>query len=133
MTMFPDLQPFATPKPEGLLERIVHIASDPDDLVLDFFAGSATTAAVSHKMGRRWIAIERSLATVAKYALPRLAKVVNGQDGGGISEQVGWDGGGSFSVYETPGFSRTSKSVRTKLPLLIKENARRQPASQVVA
>lgn len=87
---------FATPKPERLLQRIVHIASEPGDIVLDCFGGSGTTAAVAHKMGRRWVTSEREAVTVERFTRPRLEKVVNGQDPGGISEAVGWTGGGGF-------------------------------------
>ncbi|MEO7571251.1 MAG: site-specific DNA-methyltransferase [Acidimicrobiales bacterium] len=83
--MFPDLEPFATPKPESLLRRIIHISTNPGEIVLDCFAGSGTTAAVSHKMGRRWVTAERSAETVATYTLPRLTKVVNGEGPGGIT------------------------------------------------
>lgn len=83
--LFPDEHPFATPKPERLLARVIHIASNPGDIVLDCFAGSGTTAAVAHKMGRRWVTSELLADTVARYTLPRLAKVVNGQDPGGIT------------------------------------------------
>lgn len=98
MTMFPELEAFATPKPEALLERIVHIASDPGDLVLDFFAGSGTTGAVAHKMQRRWITVERSPTTAAAFTVPRLVRVVSGTDPGGITESIGWRGGGTFAV-----------------------------------
>lgn len=98
MSLFPDLDVFATPKPEALLERIVHIASDPSDLVMDYFAGSGTTAAVAHKMQRKWIAVERSPSTAAAFTVPRLAHVVNGTDRGGITQSTGWCGGGSFVV-----------------------------------
>lgn len=98
MAMFPDVDAFDTPKPESLLERIVHIGSDPGDLVVDIFAGSGTTPAVAHKTGRRWIAVERSIETIASFTLPRLTKVVAGADPGGVTELVGWDGGGSFAV-----------------------------------
>ena len=67
------------------MQRIIHIASGPGDIVLDCFAGSGTTAAVAHKMGRRWVTIEASAETVAKYTLPRLTKVVSGEDQGGVS------------------------------------------------
>lgn len=83
--LFPDSHPFATPKPEELLQRIIHIATDPGDLVLDCFAGSGTTAAVAHKMKRRWVTIESSPETVARYTLPRLKQVVQGTDAGGVS------------------------------------------------
>lgn len=83
--LFPDEHPFATPKPERLLARIIHIASNPGDIVLDCFAGSGTTAAVAHKMGRRWITSELLPETVARFTLPRLVKVVNGQDPGGVT------------------------------------------------
>jgi adenine-specific DNA-methyltransferase len=95
-----DRPPFSTPKPEQLLERILHIASNPGDLVLDCFVGSGTTAAVAHKMGRRWIGIERSVDTFDNYVIPRLTKVVNGEDPGGITEQAGWTGGGGFRVLD---------------------------------
>lgn len=83
--LFPGQTPFATPKPERLLERIIHIGSNPGDIVLDCFAGSGTTAAVAHKMGRRWVTVELLESTAETYAIPRLAKVVDGTDKGGIS------------------------------------------------
>lgn len=100
ITLFPKSDAFATPKPERLLQRIVHIASNPGDVVLDCFAGSATTAAVAHKMGRRWIAVERESDTLRHFALPRLRKVVSGEDPGGISRAANWRGGGGFRVLE---------------------------------
>lgn len=78
---------FATPKPERLLKRIIELATEPGDLVMDCFVGSGTTAAVAHKLGRRWVAVERSSDTVAKYTLPRLTKVVSGNDPGGVSSE----------------------------------------------
>lgn len=90
--------PFATPKPEPLLERILHIATNPGDLVLDSFLGSGTTAAVAHKMGRRWIGIELG-EHCETHCLPRLKKVVDGEDPGGITQAVGWKGGGGFRYY----------------------------------
>jgi adenine-specific DNA-methyltransferase len=83
-----DIEPFSTPKPEGLLQRILHIATNPGDLVLDSFLGSGTTAAVAHKMGRRWIGIEMG-EHAATHCLPRLEKVIAGEQGG-ISKAVGW-------------------------------------------
>jgi len=84
-TLFPDENPFSTPKPERLLERIIHIASNPGEIVLDVFAGSGTTAAVAHKMGRRWVACELIEDTVERFTQPRLTKVVCGKDPGGIT------------------------------------------------
>lgn len=81
---------FATPKPERLLQRVVHIATNPGDIVLDCFAGSGTTAAVAHKMGRRWVTVERAADTMAEFALPRLRRVVTGDDPGGITSAVEW-------------------------------------------
>lgn len=98
--MFPDAPPFDTPKPERLMHRIIHIASNPRDIVLDCFAGSGTTAAVAHKMGRRWVAVESSNGTVETFTLPRLDKVVAGDDPGGVTEDVSWEGGGGFRVLE---------------------------------
>ena len=85
---------FGTPKPERLLQRIIHIASNPNDLILDSFLGSGTTAAVAQKMGRRWIGIEMG-EHARTHCLPRLQKVLDGEQGG-ISKAVNWQGGGSF-------------------------------------
>lgn len=85
---------FGTPKPERLIQRILHIATNPNDLVLDSFLGSGTTAAVAHKMGRRWIGIEMGDHAVT-HCLPRLQKVIAGEQGG-ISQAVGWQGGGGM-------------------------------------
>ncbi len=90
--------PFTTPKPERLIERILDIGSNPGDLVLDSFLGSGTTAAVAHKMGRRWIGIELG-EHCHTHCLPRLKKVVDGADPGGITDAVGWKGGGGFRYY----------------------------------
>ena len=79
---------FGTPKPERLLQRILHIASNENDLILDSFLGSGTTAAVAHKMRRRWIGIEMG-EHAATHCLPRLQKVIDGEQGG-ISKAVGW-------------------------------------------
>lgn len=89
---------FGTPKPERLLQRILHIATNSGDLVLDSFLGSGTTAAVAHKMGRRWIGIEMGEHAVT-HCLPRLNKVVDGEQGG-ISAAAGWPatGGGGFRL-----------------------------------
>lgn len=90
---------FATPKPERLIERILHLATNPGDIVLDCFAGSGTTGAVAHKMGRRWIMIE--MGDHAKtHIIPRLKMVIEGRDHGGITESTGWEGGGGFRYYE---------------------------------
>ena len=89
---------FSTPKPERLLQRIVHIGSDEGDIVLDFFAGSATTAAVAHKMNRQWITIEQ-MDYVETITIERLKKVIAGEQGG-ISKSVNWQGGGDFIYCE---------------------------------
>lgn len=88
---------FATPKPERLILRILHIATTPGDLVLDSFLGSGTTAAVAHKMGRRYIGIEMGEHALT-HCVPRLRKVIEGEQGG-ISEAVNWKGGGGFRFY----------------------------------
>lgn len=87
--LFPGTNPFSTPKPERLLERVIHIATNPGDIVLDIFAGSGTTAAVAQKMGRRWVTCELMKNTVERFTLPRLEKVVKGEDMGGISTSEG--------------------------------------------
>ncbi len=91
------VEEFDTPKPERLLKMILQIATKPGDLVLDSFLGSGTTAAVAHKMGRRWIGIEMGEHAVTHCA-PRLRKVIDGEQGG-ISEAVGWKGGGGFRFH----------------------------------
>jgi len=98
MNLFPGTAAFSTPKPERLLQRIIHIGSNVGDVVLDCFLGSGTTAAVAQKMGRRWIGIERSTETTEEYARPRLTKVVDGEDGGGITGMADWHGGGGFRI-----------------------------------
>lgn len=90
---------FATPKPESLMQRIVHIATSPGDLILDSFAGSGTTGAVAHKMGRKWIMVELG-EHCHTHIVPRLQKVIDGQDSGGVTEATGWEGGGGFRYYE---------------------------------
>lgn len=97
-SLFPELVPFETPKPEPLAARIIDIATDAGDLVVDVYAGSGTTPAVAHKMGRRWVAAERETATFRNFTRPRLELVVKGLDPGGVTLQSGWLGGGSFAV-----------------------------------
>lgn len=97
LALFTDREAFGTPKPERLLEQVLLIATNPGDVVLDSFLGSATTAAVAHKMGRRYIGIELG-AHARTHCLPRLQKVIDGEQGG-ISEAVGWQGGGGFRFY----------------------------------
>lgn len=94
--LFPDEVPFATPKPERFVERVMQVSSNPGDIVIDCFAGSGTTAAVAHKMGRRWVTVELSENTADTFTKPRLAKVVAGNDPAGITESAGWSAGGGF-------------------------------------
>jgi len=94
--LFPDIAPFSTPKPERLMLRILQIATNPGELVLDPFLGSGTTAAVAHKLRRRWIGVESNRETLERFAFRRLQAVVEGRDPGGVSSTVGWTGGGGF-------------------------------------
>jgi len=96
--LFPDMIPFSTPKPERLMERVIAISTNPGDWVLDSFAGSGTTGAVAHKMNRRWIMVELG-DHCHTHILPRMKKVVDGNDAGGITESVDWSGGGGFRYY----------------------------------
>lgn len=89
---------FDTPKPEALVERVFQICTSPGDLVLDSFAGSGTTGAVAHKMGRRWIMVELG-KHCETHIVPRLRKVIDDDDPGGITEAVEWKGGGGFRYY----------------------------------
>ena len=97
--LLPDIEPFATPKPEELLKLALQISTNPGDLVLDSFAGSGTTGAVAHKMGRRWIMVELG-EHCHTHIVPRLQKVIDGQDPGGVTQASGWQGGGGFRYYE---------------------------------
>ncbi len=97
-SLFGKADAFDTPKPERLISRVIHIATNPGDLVLDSFLGSGTTAAVAHKMGRRWIGIEVG-DQCDVFCLPRLRKVVDGEDDGGVTEVANWKGGGGFRYY----------------------------------
>ena len=90
---------FDTPKPERLIQRILTLATNPGDLVLDSFLGSGTTAAVAHKMGRRWIGVELGDHCYT-HCKVRLDKVIDGEDAGGITKAVGWKGGGGYRFYE---------------------------------
>jgi adenine-specific DNA-methyltransferase len=96
---FNPLDVFATPKPERLIHRILTLASDPGDLVLDCFAGSGTTGAVAHKMGRRWIMIEMGNHAMT-HIVPRLQMIVDGSEPGGVTESTSWQGGGGFRFCE---------------------------------
>lgn len=102
LSLFPDKAVFDTPKPEELLERIIHISTRPGDLVVDLFGGSGTTAAVAHKMRRRWILAERNERTVERFTFPRLQSVVDGADPNGITQVANWLGGGTFSTIYVP-------------------------------
>jgi len=106
---FNSKDPFTTPKPERLLNRIISIGSNPGDWVLDSFGGSGTTGAVAHKMRRRWIMVELE-ETCHTHIIPRLQKVVDGTDAGGITEAVDWKGGGGFRYYKlAPSLLKTDK------------------------
>lgn len=90
---------FTTPKPERLLERIIHIGSNKGDLVLDAFAGSGTTGAVAHKMGRNWVMLEIN-GVCKSHCLTRMKSVIKGRDSIGISDKYKWAGGGGFNFLE---------------------------------
>ena len=108
LTMFPSQNTFDTPKPEGLIAKILKISTNKGDLVLDCYLGSGTTAAVAHKMGRQYIGIESGshAYTIAK---KRLEFVVKGESGG-ISEDVDWKGGGSFEFIN---YEKSQKNPTT--------------------
>ena len=108
--LFPDYKVtdlFGTPKPEKLIKRVLEHATEEGDYVLDSFAGSGTTPAVAHKMKRRWIAIELK-EHIYEFVLPRLTKVVEGKDEGGVTNECEWTGGGGFS------FSKLAPSLLRK-------------------
>lgn len=99
VSLLPDVEDlFITPKPEELIQRVFDLATQPGDIILDSFAGSGTTGAVAHKMGRRWIMVELG-EHCHTHIIPRLKKVIDGDDQGGISKAVNWRGGGGFRYY----------------------------------
>lgn len=109
LALFEEDNIFDTPKPERLIERIIHIASNPGDLILDSFLGSGTTVAVAHKMGRRYIGIEMGEHAYT-HCKTRLDMVISGEDKGGISKLVNWQGGGGYRFYElTPTLINTDE------------------------
>jgi adenine-specific DNA-methyltransferase len=100
---------FATPKPERLIQRVLTLSTNPGDLVLDSFAGSGTTGAVAHKMGRRWVMIELG-EHCHTHIIPRLKKVIDGEDRGGATEAANWQGGGGFRYFTlAPSLLETDK------------------------
>lgn len=118
--LLPSEAVFETPKPEGLLAKILSIATDRDDLVLDAYLGSGTTAAVAHKLGRRYIGIEQGIQAVTHCA-ERLRKVIRNEDPDGVTSQSSWSGGGGFDFYRV----ERDKSARAR--------SLRQPRSRLVA
>jgi adenine-specific DNA-methyltransferase len=93
-----DVEVFETPKPEALIERIIRIATNPGDLVLDCFGGSGTTFSTATKLGRKWIGVELGEHT-EEIIISRLKKVISGTDKGGITSSANWKGGGAFKYY----------------------------------
>lgn len=119
---------FDTPKPEKLLERIIHLTTNKNDIVLDFCLGSGTTCAVAHKMGRRWIGIEQ-MDYIDDITKTRLIKVLDGEQGG-ISKAVNWQGGGSFIYFELKKYNQLyidmiqQANSKTELEEVYKEMAK---------
>src|SRR5699024_6068797 len=110
---------FNNPKPEELIQRIMQLSTNENEIVLDFFMGSATTQAVAHKMNRRYIGIEQ-MDYINTVSVPRLQKVIEGEQGG-ISEDVNWQGGGSFVYVElmekNRGFLKSIRDAKTQTDL----------------
>ncbi|MDX2043527.1 MAG: site-specific DNA-methyltransferase [Acidobacteriota bacterium] len=98
MELFGMVNKFSFPKPESLIYQLIESCTNPGDLVLDSFAGSGTTGAVAHKMNRRWIMVELG-EHCDTHIVPRLRKVIDGEDAGGITSAVNWRGGGGFRYY----------------------------------
>lgn len=101
LKLFPHQPVFDTPKPEQLIGRVLHISTNPGDIVLDAYLGSGTTSAVAHKMERRYVGIEQGPHAVT-LCVQRMKQVVDGE-AGGISKLVGWDGGGGFDFFRLQG------------------------------
>ena len=120
---------FATPKPELLLHNLISVATNKGDLILDFFLGSGTTAAVAHKMGRQYIGIEQ-MDYIETVALERLKKVIKGEQGG-VSELTDWQGGGAFIYFELKQYNqifvqKIQEANKKEALLLIWENMKQR-------
>lgn len=132
LALFPEKEVFDTPKPESLIERIIHIATNPGELVVDIFGGSGTTATTAHKMHRRWILAERGPQTVLDFTVPRLERVLDGTDEGGITSTVDWKGGGDYGVvHVSPRFGslaprHRAAAMKKKLMALVGNSDIRQ-------
>ncbi|MGO1735869.1 MAG: site-specific DNA-methyltransferase [Leucobacter sp.] len=116
--LFPGADTFDTPKPERLIERILKIATNPGDIVLDCFAGSGTTAAVAHKMGRRWVTCELQQSTMASFTRPRLEQVVRGTDAGGVTSSEKYEAKAELPAKTTV---KEAKLFNTILGRVLKE------------
>jgi adenine-specific DNA-methyltransferase len=123
LELFPRHVLFDTPKPESLIKRILSIASDPGDLVLDAYLGSGTTAAVAHKMSRRYIGIERG-DHAATHCVERIRKVIAGEQGG-VSLELNWKGGGAFQFYRLDRKEDRSKIAGKKTQRVTRSNRRK--------
>lgn len=99
LSIFPTSPVFDTPKPEQLIKRILDIATNEGDIVLDAYLGSGTTTAVAHKMKRKYIGIERG-SHIFDLVVPRMQSIINGEENAGITEEVGWNGGGGYNFYD---------------------------------
>lgn len=97
--LFGDERAFAYPKPERLIQTLLAAVTRPGDWVLDSFAGSGTTGAVAHKMRRNWVLVERG-PHCRSHIVPRLRKVIDGEDPGGVTGSANWQGGGAFRFFE---------------------------------
>ncbi|MEK6210899.1 MAG: site-specific DNA-methyltransferase [Pseudomonadota bacterium] len=132
--MFPNMTPFETPKPEELTARILTIATDPGDWVIDCYAGSGTTAAVSHKLGRKFVAIERERGTFEEFTIPRLRMVDGGRDPGGVASIIDSRVGLGFRQWpeapQTRGAKKSTGSSEPELRQEIQTTASRRKADQ---
>jgi len=122
LKLFPDKPVFDTPKPEQLIKRIIDIASDEGDLILDAYLGSGSTAAVAHKMNREYIGIE-SGAHIVELVSKRLQLVIEGEQGG-ISKDIDWSGGGGFEFYraEKKHNKKIQRTANSVTPFAIAKN-----------
>ncbi|TVX80258.1 site-specific DNA-methyltransferase [Corynebacterium sp. NML180780] len=137
--LFPGQLPFTTPKPERLLERIIHIATNPGDIVLDVFAGSGTTAAVAQKMGRRWVTCELVVDTFDRFTRPRLEKVVKNDDAGGVTftserePKPGVEVPAKFDTKKMEDAAKLLRAVRSEQDLSPEEKSAIKTALRLIA
>lgn len=116
LELFPNDKLFDTPKPEQLMQRIIEIATNEGDLILDCYLGSGSTISAAHKLKRKYIGIERG-NHIVDLVVERMKLVINGEEGG-ISKEINWNGGGYFSFYDKNSHIKSSTLINSDISIV---------------